>query len=286
MMAGLFLEHLSKMSLALDKKILKIGLLVIIIFAIGIYPMAKESFRMSRQGPILVPEEQLVGTYSQLSQFPKGRVIVEDTLYNSGNNPLSFTHLHYLIPVYSGLEIVGLPYPYPRYFSLHPSNRESLFGRQFGEWKKEDVYRIMDHYNMRYAFVQTPEMIAFMSNFSKKRYDLGPFVFFETNIKPSYFKTEGKILQEDYKGESGSVVVELEKESYVAMKSPPYANWKANIDGRITKVEICEGLICTIVPPGNHTVEFKYGYLLSDYVAYLISLGTILYLIYRYRKTK
>ncbi len=281
--AGLFFEYLATTKILINEKHIKFGLIIsLALVVLMLYPMWTQSLQLSQDGPIIIPETQLQALFGPLQNLAPGRIAIEDTLYNSGQSPLTFTHLTALVPAYSGMEIVGVPYQYPQYVSLISSGGDNgIFSKKFSDYQPGELESIFEHYNIRYIFAESPAWIGYFENRTKAETKYGPFTIFETNITPSYFiVNNGSNMGEQYEGLEGKVMVNMSIPGFVSMKVNKYNNWKAYIDGQASKREFCEGLVCTQVPIGQHLVEFKYTYTYVEYIGYVITILSIIVLCY------
>ncbi len=276
MYSALFFEFISTLSIKHQRKKFSLGLvLALILFTVSIVPMAKQTHIFSKS-MLLIPEDELSSLYGPLRHLPEGRILIEETLYNSGQTFLSFTHLHLLVSVYSGKEMVGLPFFYPVNRRLITTEQGQLFGKKLTEYSSDELNYTLSHNNIRYVLAHTPWYISFFDNISLSKNPLGPFYVFETNISPGYFEIDGgNVLSQRYEGIYGKADVLMDREGTLAMKVNPFSNWKAFVDGVPVKISTCDWIICVNLEPGEHSVEFKYGYNWANYVGYLLSIFAI-----------
>lgn len=275
MFAGLFLEFLAETKLKFDKRKVSLGAFaIVILFIIMIIPVAKTGMQYSKS-MIIVSENDLSALYSPLKTLPPGRILPEETLYNAGQNMITFTHMHMLIPVYSDKELVGIPFNFPPGRILETTEGGMMFAKKLEDYKPGEMEYLLNHYNIRYIVAHTPMYINFFENRSKGKYPLGPFTLFETNITPSFFEIEGDkgtVTLEDYKKNHGKVSVNMAEPGRVGMKVNLFPNWRIYVDGKSAEVESCDLIICAKVPAGSHVIEFSYGYDWKNYAGYFISL--------------
>ncbi|HLD05321.1 MAG TPA: hypothetical protein VJG90_06395 [Candidatus Nanoarchaeia archaeon] len=290
---ALFLEKVISMRIATQSKkstsipLWPLALILLLITGYGFYQtasgMSKNIFTSSHAS--FAPQLQ---AFDLLKSQPQGRVVMEETLYNYGNNPQSLTHTECAVSALSGKEGVNFALAYfPRKTSvIHHDNQGNFFNKPIKSYTPEEIQQRLQEFNINYVIAHTQPYADVMVNHSEGYKLIEPIALFKTNIKPSYFKTTANLTQEEYTGTYAKTQVTAQEPTLVTLKVNAYPNWKAYVDGKETEVEECDYFVCTQIPPGQHTVEFKYETIIVDYLGYFLSLLGLIGLAGIWRKSK
>lgn len=133
--------------------------------------------------------------------------------------------------------------------------------------------------------VETDQELA--TNMTNSSLEIGKVSF----SKDTEFKTQaGKSSLEitSYKENEIQIATKLDEDKPLIFSTPYYPGWQASVDGRKAQIEVVDYLLMsTIVPSGDHTVQFKFVPKTFYNGLYIAALGIMLYsgtMIFLWRK--
>lgn len=287
--AAVFLGQLMNLKINNSKKIGQtIAITVFLVTAYSLYAtthQASKSILLSDQPYFQTQKE----AYDVLKQLPDARVLAEETLYNFGNYPQSFTHSPCLVPVYSNKEVIGsglVIFPKDNLVkdATWSSTRGKIFNLDPTPENEKSIWLLLNKYNVKYVIAHSSAFVNYFVNRSVGYKQINPFIIFDTGIKPSFFAiNNGKITAEQYEGTYAKATIETATKATVILKTNFYANWKAYVNGKSVKPYYCSGLMCVDTNESG-IVEFKYGLILVDWLGYIVTIIGIYYLIQMVKK--
>ncbi len=280
MFAALMLSFLFQVKIKFRDNTLPMGVLALLIFAFITFSLIPH-LRNSAKGILMssneyfVYEEKLFDAVSDA----KARILVEDTLFNFGPYPQSYSHSMCIGPTIIKKEFLGCAkYLYPR-MDYEYTERGHLFNKKITEYSPNELTDIFEKLNIEYVIFYSPEYKTALKDY--EWLNISPWAIIRTNINNSYFETDAYLKQEYYDGLKAQVVVESKQDTTLLFKVRNYPNWIAFVDGvRVNIKEDPFEFMLINVPKGKHIVEFKYVLLPIDYLSDFITAFTIVFLFY------
>ncbi len=288
---ALFLQELIHVQLASKPKNIPLWPLAILFLLITGYSFYTSTSQLSEN--IFTSSHSAfdpqMKAFDPLKGPPQGRVVMEETLYNFGNYPQSLTHTECAIPPLSGgKEGMNFALAYfPRKTSvIHHDGAGNFFNKPIKSYTPQEIDHILNEFNIQYVIAHSQAYADVMSNHSTGYQLFNPIAVFKTNVPNTYFKTKANVTSEDYQGTYAKATVVAHESTSVTLKANAYPNWKTYVDGKSSKTEECDFFVCTTIPTGQHTVEFKYETIGVDYLGYFLSLLGLIGLIWTWKQSK
>jgi hypothetical protein len=289
--AALAIYYLSNIKINKSKQIFSLIALLIVIFTAFTLFTTTQQYSKSILLSDMPQFSSQIEIYKALKQLPNARVMTEETLYNFGNYPQSFTHSHCALPIYSDKELIGSGLViFPRNMSVMDitwaSSVGSIFGKKIGDLSDNELKYYLNKYNIKYVIAHTQPYINYFANRSAGYKVVEPFVLFDTGIQPNYFEIKnGTIISSEYYENYAKAQITVQNKTVLALKTNFYANWKAYINNKKATPYYCDGIMCLDVYEDG-LVEFKYGNTAADWIGYLLSITGILLIIIYLKKNE
>ncbi|MEK6961260.1 MAG: hypothetical protein AABX47_08885 [Nanoarchaeota archaeon] len=231
--------------------------------------------------PTLEPLYKSVGSAT-------GRIMVEDTLFDFGNTPLTLSHPWSTSPAYSNKEFIGAGDNLYNKNDFSNTQVGILLNSSINDWSDGALLEYLDELNIEYVIAYNPTYTARFNRLPGIRVyknDTPPWIIYKTPLSPSWFKSpDANFDAITYKTTWASATYESPNPTSIRFKVREWPNWKATIDGAALKLRQGKmGLIEADAPAGKHTIDFTYKMIWVDWFGYLLSIAGIALLAWAWR---
>lgn len=220
----------------------------------------------------------------------EGRIMVEDTLFDFGNTPLTISHPWSTSPAYSSKEFIGTGDNLYNKNDFSNTQVGVLLNSSINDWSDDALTEFLEELNIERIIAYNPTYVARFNRLpgvSVYKNDTPPWVIFTAPSHPSWFKiADGKIESSQYKTTWAEVTYDSPKETLLRLKVRHWLNWKATIDdGQPLALKRGKmGLIEAEVPAGRHSISYSYRMIWIDWLGYIITLAGAAALIILWRR--
>ena len=220
-----------------------------------------------------------------------GRILVEDTLFNFGNTPLSLAHPWSASPAYSTKEFLGTGDNLYNRNDYSNAQMGNLFNASINDWSDQSILDTFEALNIEYVIAYTPAYISRLGKISGMtlvRNDTDPWLVIKTPIAAHWFSIPGATIESSaYHGTWATVSYTAPQPSLLHLKVRHWPNWRAAIDGvPLSTQRDSLGLIQAPVPEGKHTISFTYRMIWVDWIGYMLTAVGIGLLGWMWRKDR